>query len=322
MLNLVPSLNPGSNYQKTMNKKFFFIPLITILLFALWLLPDRHGDYPLPLENLKAQVFRETVTPESLKKKLANGVLKILIVPGHDPVARGAEFGDLVEEELTRQFAGELAKQLKKQPNWRVMLARDVVTGQYQPELARYFVREYEAISSFRAQLRDRLLALISSGDVQARVVVPHNFAAEDVAFRLYGINKWANENDIDLILHIHFNDYPRKKLSKPGAYTGFSVYIPERQYPNARASRAIGSQVFAALKQYFPVSNLPLENVGLVEDQELIALGANASLDKPSILIEYGYIYEPQFRSPGTRAAVFEALAFNTIRGLNSYLQ
>ncbi len=305
-----------------MNKKYLILPFVALGLFVIWLLPDPHGNYPAPLENLRAQVFQETVTPESLKEKMWSKGLKILIVPGHDPAAPGAQFGTVVEEKLTRELAGELAKQFKNQPTWEVMVARDVVTGQYDSRLAEYFVRERESINSFRAILRQQLISLVATGTVEEKVVVPHNFATEDVAFRLYGINKWANENDIDLILHIHFNDTPRKKLSMPGAYTGFSVYIPEKQFPNARASREVGKEVFTAIKRYYPVSNLPLENIGLVEDQELIALGANASLTKPSILIEYGYIYEPQYKSPSTRAVVFEALAFHTLRGLNTYFQ
>jgi len=35
----------------------------------------------------------------------------------------------------------------------------------------------------------------------------------EDIALRLYGFNKWADENKVDAMVHIHFNDYPGERL-------------------------------------------------------------------------------------------------------------
>ena len=69
-----------------------------------------------------------------------------------------------------------------------------------------------------------------------------------------------------------------------------------------------------------FPVSNLPVEDQGIVEDQELIAIGSYNTVDAASMLIEYGYIYEPQFRAPAVRAIVLKELAFQTYLGLADF--
>jgi hypothetical protein len=144
-----------------------------------------------------------------------------------------------------------------------------------------------------------------------------HNTAKENVALRLHGINKWINENDIDIAIHIHFNDYPRDRQDIAGEYTGFAVYVPEGQYFNSSTTKIIAERVFKRLAKYNPVSDLRLERSGIVEDQDLIAVGSNNSLNSASMLIEYGYIYEPQFLNPETRDMALRDLAYQTYLGL-----
>ena len=127
---------------------------------------------------------------------------------------------------------------------------------------------------------------------------VEHNFATVDTALKLYAINKWANENNIEIVFHIHFNDYPGRKFNQIGEYTGFSIYVPEYQLPNHRASSKLAESLKNQLEKYFTKSDLPAESSALIEDQELIAVGSNASRDGVSVLVEYGYIYEPPFRN------------------------
>ena len=149
---------------------------------------------------------------------------------------------------------------------------------------------------------------------------MPHNDAPKDVALRLFGINKWANEHKVDIIIHIHFNDSGPRRAGAPGEYNGFTIYTPERQYSNSQASMDIAKRVFKRLSKMFSVSNLPGEDAGVVEDQELIAIGSSNTVDAASLLVEYGYIYEPQFRVPAVRVMVLRELAFQTYLGLADF--
>ena len=56
---------------------------------------------------------------------------------------------------------------------------------------------------------------------------VRHNSASKEASVRLYGITKWANENKIDLMMHIHFNDDANHSKNIAGKYSGFALYIP-----------------------------------------------------------------------------------------------
>jgi N-acetylmuramoyl-L-alanine amidase len=118
----------------------------------------------------------------------------------------------------------------------------------------------------------------------------------------------------------VHFNDYPQRKKSSPGDYSGFSIYVPEQQYSNSRSSREIAAQVSKQLGTYYPESNMPKEGSGVVEDQDLIAIGSFNTLDPASLLIEYGYIYEPQFLNPVIRSKVIEDLATQTYVGIHNF--
>lgn len=300
-------------------KRLIFGFLIPAALALVWLLPDEHGDYPVAFNRLVSQVFRETVTPESLRAGYERGAFTILIVPGHDPEYPGAIYRNLREADLSLALAGRIKDNLERAGNWRIITTRDPITGQYRPEFADYFERERAAINSFRSKLRAEFASLLASNDLTPPIqTVYHNFAPAEVSNRLYGINRWANDNQVDLTLHIHFNDYPGRRGS--GRYSGFSIYIPERQLPNARASRELALAVQRELTAVMPVSDFPGEAGSPIEDQELIAVGANASRVAASFLVEYGYITESQFGIEETREAIFDELARRTARGLARY--
>ena len=158
-------------------------------------------------------------------------------------------------------------------------------------------------------------MALLAGG-------VNHNFARPEVALRLYGVNMWSNENDIHLNLHVHFNDYAGRPRGRSGVYSGFSIYVPEKQYPNAATSIALAGNISEQLKQINGASDLPVESAGVIEDQDLIALGAQASLRGASVLTEYGYIYQYASLHPEIRAAILEELAWQTYRGVKTYFE
>jgi N-acetylmuramoyl-L-alanine amidase len=149
-----------------------------------------------------------------------------------------------------------------------------------------------------------------------------HNTAPSDVGLRLYGIHKWANENDIDLSIHIHFNDHPRKNGAGPGKYTGFTLYIPDPQYSNGKTARAVAERIFARLSQTYSPSDMPKEAPGIVESQDLIAVGSYNTSDAPSILIEYAYIYEAQLQDEATRSLMLQDMALQTYEGLQDFFE
>jgi hypothetical protein len=165
------------------------------------------------------------------------------------------------------------------------------------------------------------MLRLVRNGSVsKVSNGVEHNSAPQDVALRLYGINKWVNDNKVDIAIHIHFNDYPRRDHSNPGEYSGLSIYVPERQYSNSPTTKAIADSVFKRLSKYNAISNFPSEKVGVIEEQDLIAIGSYNTVDAPSMLIEYGYLYEPQFTDVQVRDLVLKDLAFQTYLGIQDF--
>ena len=294
--------------------------LAVFLLGVNFTFPDR------PVEQMLGQliriVFPPTITPEDLHERYRDGKIKILLVPGHDNKNSGAEFRGLKEADLNLEVAKNLFELLTADKHFEVIAARDFVSGNYLRELASYFVSEERAIKAFREESQAVMDALITAEIAQDKSNQNHGFAKEDVALQLYGLNKWANENDIDIVIHFHFNDYPRPRRNLPGEYTGFAVYVPESQYPNALASIDFARTIFNQLQKHLPVSNLPFEKQGVIEDQELIAVGANASREGVSLLIEYGYIYEGRFVNAEVREAVLKELAFLTYEGIKKYFE
>jgi N-acetylmuramoyl-L-alanine amidase len=263
----------------------------------------------------------ETETPESLKRDYENGTLTILLVPGHDNEDSGAEFKDLREADLTLKLARHLDEFLRKDPQIKVTTARDLQTGEYNTELTKYFEEENDLITTFIAKVSELMRSAFSSGEIIKKTDgVPHNKAQSRVVKKLYGINKWANENDTDIVLHIHFNDDGDRRYNRSGEYAGFTIYVPEKQFSGSRASAQVASAVFSRLADGLGISTLRRESNGVVEDQNLIAVGAKGSLDAAALLIEYGYIYEPQFVHQGIRDSMMRELAFQTYMGVQKY--
>lgn len=267
--------------------------------------------------RLAALFLPERITLEQLEQRYRAKQLTVLVVPGHDRESPGTSFGDLLEVDLNLALAERLRDFFAGDSYFRVFLSQDR-TG-YASWLRDRSPTRADTIRSFRDRLRGAMRLAVQSGFEQKSTVF-HPTAEPGVASRLYALNLWANENAVDLVIHIHFNDYPGRRRHQPGRYSGFSIYVPERQLPNARASLAVAREVLAKLASVLPVSNLPQEADGIIEDQELIAVGANASLDPAAILIEYGYIYEPQWRNPGVRDEVLRELAYQTYAGVAGY--
>ncbi|MBI4085204.1 MAG: peptidoglycan-binding protein [Candidatus Liptonbacteria bacterium] len=309
--------------------KFFWVFLFALFSFVLF---SFFGNPPILTvtdnliglkNNLAGIFFVASTSEELLKTKYAaakNGgeAIRILIVPGHDSASVGAQFKNVKEADLTAELGERLAALFENGKEFEAITVR--TKSGYSPEIASYLEKERSSIQAFRDGYRLYMKSAVDSGLVTRREGVSHNDAPEEWTIKLYGINKWANENDVDLVLHIHFNDHGGRPANRLGKYSGFAIYFPEKQFSNAEASAAVARNIFNRLSAYFAPSDMPQESPGIVEEQELIAVGSNNSLDPAGMLIEYDYIYEPQFLYPETRQAIIDELAFQTYMGIKDF--
>jgi len=245
--------------------------------------------------------------------------VKILIVPGHEPSEGGTAYKDVWERDVVVDIANELATQLRTNPRLSVMLAR--TKTEWHPILENYFTANWETIRAWRDNNKVETARKIATGHMEeAEPAVRHNPAPEGPSVRLNGINKWADENDIDIVLHLHINDYPRSPTTQPGKYSGFAIYVPDSQYGNSGSSKVLAQKLYDRLVRYYPVSNLAGESAGIIEEMKLIAIGRDNSQSAASLLIEYGYIYEPHYTDETLRAAAIPDLAYQTFAGVQDF--
>ena len=248
----------------------------------------------------------------------ASTPIKILLVPGHDNDIWGAQYGNTKEADMNLVLATRIYNLLLKDDRFKVWITRDA-TG-YTKEFTDYFSTQYKDIISFEKNSKKEMQNKINNGSFIKKTEVKHNKASEDVAIRLYGINKWANENKMDAVIHIHFNDYPRKSTWTIGKYKGFAIYIPEEQMINSKESAKLAKNIFSQLRKKYTPSTYEKELGGLVPDQDLIAMGSNDTLIESvrSILIEYGYIY--RFGNSKMRHQAYVNMANLTVKGITNY--
>lgn len=271
---------------------------------------------PKSVIEIKSKYFgiRENTTSFASDAKV-----KILLVPGHEPDFGGAEYGDLFERQMTVELAEQLKQFIGTNSRYEVFVSRD--QGGWSPIFSNYFKTNWSEIVAWTRNNREETERLSRIGEFHPAVPsVIHNKAPQDVALRLYGINKWSNENDIDIIIHVHFNDNPGHPKNFPGKYSGFAIYIPQNQYLNSSTTNTVANSIFNRLQKFNPVSNFSGESGGIIETQDLIAVGAYNSVNAASMLIEYGYIYEPQFNNPELKDLAIKDLAFQTYLGLQDF--
>lgn len=244
--------------------------------------------------------------------------IRILLVPGHEPNFGGAEFNGIKERDLAVELANDLAGFLAEDPHFQIFITRD--EHSWNEIFKQYFDNSRNSIIAWQKSHKEEMADLMRIGKIKPSApTVFHTDAPQEVAMRLYGIDKWSNENNIDIMLHIHFNDYPGHGADQ-GKYNGFAIYVPEKTYYNSTTTSALAETVFDRLAKYNPVSDLPGERGGIVPDQDLIAVGSYNSVDAASMLIEYGYIYEPQFSDPAVKDMAIKDLAYQTYLGLRDF--
>lgn len=267
--------------------------------------------------------FIESAAPEALKAKYARALsggskIRVLIVPGHDSEAWGTEFRGVREADMTAAVGESLTKLLASDSAYEPLLVRS--QWEYAAGFEEYFKDTRANIHAFVLEKKQTMRELVRAGSVHLTEGVIHNSASSDIAMRLYAFNVWANEHGVDIVLHLHFNDYPGRPTHRAGRYNGFALYVPDTQFSNSRASRAVAEALFKQFSKFYAESNLPVEGSGIVEDQELIAIGAYNTLDPVGVLIEYGYIYEQRFLDGDIREKTMKELAFQTYQGLNRF--
>ncbi len=272
--------------------------------------------------NYAAAFFALGTSVRSLIEKYATATnengskIKILIVAGHEPTTGGAEYANLKERDMNLKLSTELKTLLEKNPRFQVVMFRDKYG--FNRDFTKYLNNNKDAILSWRAEKKAEMNRLVNEGKVTLigdGDKVQHADAKSKVVTYLYGLNKWTSENKFDIAIHIHFNDNPGERK-----YEGFTIYVPEKQYSNSTSSKVLAQNIFDELKRVEPVSTLPGENNGITEDQDLIAIGPYNTSDTLSVLIEYGYIYEPKMQYSGTRNAYIYQAASSTAKSINDF--
>jgi N-acetylmuramoyl-L-alanine amidase len=241
--------------------------------------------------------------------------IRILIVPGHDNVVWGAQYKNIKEADMNLVLATKIYNLLKKDKRFQVYITRN--SAGYTKTFADYFSLHRDDIIAFKENAKKGREDSIASGQFVVKEGVPHHSVSEDVSVILYGINKWVDENKIDAVLHVHFNDYVRTNKNVMGIYKGFAVYMPEAQMANSQESSKLAQNIFTELKKKYTTSTYEKEKGGLIPDQNLIALGANGTLldSVRSVLVEYGYIY--RFGNSVMRHQAYTTMANLTVAGI-----
>lgn len=265
--------------------------------------------------------FSTGVSSAELRQKYENDKIRILVVVGHEPGYGGAIYQGVYEREIVTDISKELESLLRTNPKYEVIVSRTDTA--WNKTLEKYFDKQEKKIEKFVKDQKKKTKRMERKGDIEDKAeheTVAHGAAPNDVALRLYGINKWANENKIDLVVHLHVNDAPDHGPDEPSKYTGYAVYVPDTIFGNHKASKDVAHEISRTLAALSPISTLPGESLGVVPDRELIAVGAYGTLNVPSVLIEYGYITEPRFTLPEHREQVAKDTAYQTYLALQSF--
>lgn len=307
-----------------MSTTTFFSRFATVALIASLMFVSSAPHVEAATKRTKTVSFKETVRASDLIKdyqsaSLGGEKVRILIMPGHEPQFGGAEFMGFYEREFVVDIANRLQKELATDASFEIVVARG--NEGWNDDFEYYFDKQGRKIERFVNDHKKDMEKLEKRGKLKENdAQAAHNEARSDVALRLYGVNKWANENDIDLVLHLHLNDEMSHAANTRGIYSGVAVYVPDSIYGNAKASKAIAEPIFERLNTTNATSTFGLETSGILEDRELIAIGAYNTAEIPSLLIEYGYIYEPRITGEGARTEVFSDFAYQTALGVKDF--
>ena len=286
-------------------KILILIIILSISIYALITIPHK-----IKINNI-SDIF-STVLPT---KKI-----KVLVVPGHEPNAGGAdEFKTIKERDLNLQLSEILKNDLSQNSNIEVILARD--ENGWNKDLENYVMTSSTTIMNWVLDMKNEMMSKVDAGIF--KLINPdmkHNNATSDAVLYLYGTNKWIALNNIDLVLHVHFNSNP--KINGKPNFSGYCMYVPEKQYGNASSSRIFANYINEEISKIENKSTMPQEKDTIIEDQELIATGNYDTLKIPSVVVEYAYIYEPMMLSSSTRNIFINRAASSTAKAIENYIQ
>jgi N-acetylmuramoyl-L-alanine amidase len=301
-----------------MTKKQIIAGLLCLLAMIVLLVNLLTAAFP----QYAAVFFSQGKTVKEVVLKYDNapsqGKIQILLVPGHEPDYGGAEYGSIIERDLNVALAQRLEAYLSTNDKFEVVVSRDF--NKWNTDLDNYFTNNLAAIQDWRNEQKKEMTTLVNEGRINLIDSVQHNSAPTLVATHLYGINKWANENKIDITLHIHFNDNP--KINGRPNFSGFAIYVPEKQYSNSTSSIELANDLLSGLSTVSGVSTMPQESAGVVQDQDLIAIGRFNTSDTLSALIEYAYIYEGKLRTKEMRRVFMDKMAEATAKALTNFFE
>ena len=204
--------------MKDLKFLFFLIISFTIFFGAVWFV-ETHPSTVVYFsdslrtagKNVAAVFFHESVTMSELNQKYQNqnsskGKVNLLIVPGHEPDLGGAEYNGLKERDMAVDLSDYLLSFLKNNDHYKITITRD--KQDWNQTFSNYFANNWNSIVAFVANQKSQMKSLMNVGTIVPVSSAYHTVAKPDIALRLYGVNKWANENNVDIVLHIHFNDY------------------------------------------------------------------------------------------------------------------
>lgn len=286
-------------------------------------------------DNLKArfQTYSTNLSlvPLVLNSSPANnqrtGKIKILIVPGHDNEYPGAEVGSLREADINLKISAYLKSFLEQENAFEIYTTResefiksDTENNQdkngYTDYFQKYLDENISEVLNFRQSYKEEATKNFKNILSSSSKKIEHNPAPGEMSYRLYAINKFVEDNQIDIVIHIHLNDYPGR-IGLSGKYKGFSIYVPDNTLRNGKESQILAKYISKTIDDNFRYSNNPVEKKKIILGHELIANGANNTVSAASVLIEYGYIYEQKFQDEET----LKAAAEQTYLGIKNYL-
>jgi N-acetylmuramoyl-L-alanine amidase len=297
-----------------------FLPSTCVVLATFFMGTALYLHADTTLENTNTNpTSEETLNKETQEKT------KILLVPGHDYEYSGATFKNIKESDLTVKTATFLKDFLEKDSSVEVYITREDLQedicllknkNDYIEIFQKYFKENKENVLAYRDFHRNETEKFDKQNNIEPINNIEHNIAPEEVIYRLYAINKWVEENKIDLVIHLHFNDYPQRPV-EGGKFQGFSIFMPDNILKNSKNSQVLAEEIGQSLNKFLTYSNNPPEKLGIVPSNELIAVGANNTISAASVLIEYGYIYEEKFQDDN----VLKKVAEQTYLGIKNYL-
>lgn len=291
-----------------MTKLYKIFYRLTALLFCLFFVAAGSVSVALATANSSEPIV------EPVEKQI-----RVLIEPGHEPNFGGTVFKGLKERDLTVALGTEIQKLLEQDPHFQVVMTRD--THDWNPIFKDYFKTNWDDIILWEKTTKKTFVDLVTEGIIQKPVSkVSHNTAPTKVATRLFGMNKWANENNFDVTINIHFDDENYHRRNVPGRYSGFAIYQPAPQYDNSERSRELAKDLLDRLVEISRPSTLLKKLGGIIDEPELIAIGANNTSNAASLVVEYGFIYEKKFTDPKLRTKTLQDLALQTYQALDDY--